>query len=597
MVIPDSRVKYSRQVRELGKLIEHLATTPELLGRAILHLWQLDSYPGLASKRAPWGTSRLLKTPAVISFSSWLSQQPFNEAAYWLATSYAHWVGDHVRNERSLFFTPPRLADRVITNLVKQGGSLTDQHWHDPACGGAAFLVPVAQRMCIALQEEGYSAFDLLRQIEQKLTGNDLDPALLDLSTSFLEMALYEQIQLSEYMPSFRLFQGDGLTSNTIELLRPHVIACNPPYRKLKSHEVVSYRSKHGEVIEGQPNVYGLFIHRTMQLAHIPGLIGLLTPTSFLSGTSFSKLRTKLLMDTDALQIDMLSDRSSMFIGVEQETAITILRTKPTQAIVSAKTQVMVLTQKGDFQTVGRYVLPNSGKPWSIPRAAKDADLLRCAEKATFRLSDYGYVARVGPLVAYRDTRHRSASGGKTESTHVDVPLVWATDIAPDGKFEHGRENRHSRTSSFVRFVSLSDPSVLTQAVVLLQRLTSSDQRARIVAAAVPAAWVRKHGGFVCENHVIVLQPTGENALPTTMMAALLNTSTVNRVFRSISGASNVAVSELNELPLPDPRIFLHCDEKRSDFTELVTAAYEAAAFSVAEAASIRPGQRPAVTD
>lgn len=590
MVIPDSRVKYAQQVRGLGRLIKELAATPDLLVRAVLHLWQLDSFPGLAPSRTPWGTSHLLKMPTVISFSSWLSQRPFNEAAYWLATSYAHWVGDEIRNERALFFTPPRLADRVITNLVTQNGSLTDQHWHDPACGGAAFLVPVAQRMSIALQENGNSAIELLKQIERNLTGNDLDPALLDLSKSFLEMALYEQIQCTAYMPCFRLFQGDGLTSKTIERLRPDVIACNPPYRKLKSHEVLRYRAKHSDVIEGQPNVYGLFIHRTMQLARPGGLIGLLTPTSFLSGKSFSKLRTKLLKDADTLQIDMLSDRNSMFIGVEQETAITILRTRPAQAIVSANTQVSVLTQTGDFQAVGRYVLPNSGRPWSIPRAAEDADLLRCAEKATFRLSDYGYVARVGPLVAYRDTRHRSSSRGKSEITHVDVPLVWATDIAPGGEFQHGRDNRHSRTSSFVRFERLSDPSVLTQPVVLLQRLTSSDQRARIVAAAVPKAWVRKHGGYVCENHVIVLQPTGDTAMSTEMMAALLNTSPVNRIFRSISGASNVAVSELNELPLPDPKTFLNCDERRPDLAAVVLAAYEAPTLCADQAVDNRRG-------
>ena len=36
-------------------------------------------------------------------------------------------------------------------------------------------------------------------------------------------------------------------------------------------------------------------------------------------------------------------------------------------------------------------------------------------------------------------------------------------------------------------------------------------------------------------------------------MADLMNSDLVNRLYRAISGATNVAVGEINELPLPDP--------------------------------------------
>ena len=261
MVIPDFRLKFSQHVRALADITNAYDATPERLGRATLHLWQTQSFTGLAPKRTPWGTAHLLETPAVIAFSLWLARQPFNDAAYWLATAYANWVGDDIRNQRALFFTPPRLADRVITNLVAHKGSLTEHHWHDPACGGAAFMVPIAQRMATALECAGMSAVDQLKHIERNLTGNDLDSVLLNLSRSFLDVALYGLIEHAAYRPCFRLFEGDGLTSRKIELLRPDVIACNPPYRKLKADELLDFRRKHGNVIEGQPNIYGLFIN------------------------------------------------------------------------------------------------------------------------------------------------------------------------------------------------------------------------------------------------------------------------------------------------------------------------------------------------
>lgn len=553
MLIPAPRLEFYCHVKALAPLVDGSPDGVERLVRGLLHLWQRASYSSLAAGRAPYGSSSLLGEEAVRDFAAWLSEEPFNEAAYWLATAYAILVGDKLRAERALYFTPPSLADRVIDNLVKNGASLTTHHWHDPACGGAAFLVPIAQRMRTALGDAGWTANQQLEHIERHLSGNDLDPALLEISREFLRMALSDLLQSAKRDLRLRLYEGDGLTSSAIETLKPDVLACNPPYRKLKRSEVERYREAHGDVVEGQPNIYGLFINRTLQLSREGGFIGLLTPTSFLSGRSFSKLRTKLLTQADTLHVDMLSDRNAMFIDVEQETAITILRTHAPSKVVGSNTRVSVLKPDGEFEDVGAFLLPNSGRPWPIPRASSDADLLQSAESAGFTLSDYGYVARVGHLVAYRDERLRFAQLPASKPGRLIVPLVWATDITPDGRFEHGRKCRFSRDRRFVQIGSLTDHGVITKAAVLLQRLTSSDQKRRLVAAAVPEAWVAQFGGYVCENHVIVLEPVSKDALPPQNLAAVLNTQPVDRVFRAISGASNVAVSELNELLLPDP--------------------------------------------
>ena len=111
---------------------------------------------------------------------------------------------------------------------------------------------------------------------------------------------------------------------------------------------------------------------------------------------------------------------------------------------------------------------------------------------------------------------------------------------------------------------------------MLLQRLTSSDQKSRLVAAAVPKSFVETYGGFVCENHVIVLQPTRNDALAPELLAAMLNTRSVDRVFRSISGASNVAVFELKELLLPDPEQLAAQRTVQPNMAAAVRAAYNA---------------------
>ena len=375
MVIPASKVGFYPLVRALGLEIKSDLAAAKNLVRAVLYLWQQRSFPHLAL-RAPHKTRELLEGVLANGFADWLAEQPFNDAAYWLASAYAIWVGEAVRTERALYFTPPKLAERVIDNLIQKGASATEHHWHDPACGGAAFLVPIAQRMADALVAKGLSSKNVLLTVEKQISGNDLDATLLSISSEFLLMALSSHVKTSGYFPTFNLKNVDGLLADTHSGPKPDVVACNPPYRKLNSGETKRYAPKFSDVIRNQPNVYGLFIRKTLDIVKEGGLIGLLTPTSFLSGASFSKLRMRLVERSDILQIDMLSDRTSMFISVEQETVVSVLKTHISPNGSDETTEICVLSPKGDYEHVGCCRLSGEGAPWAIPRSVADSVLL-----------------------------------------------------------------------------------------------------------------------------------------------------------------------------------------------------------------------------
>lgn len=577
MVIPQARLTFYRWVKGVGRLLESPSHGPERLVRAVLFRWQEKRFPWLAGQ-APYGTKQLLSDESVESFATWLASLPsFNDAAYWLASAYAIWVGDEQRTERSLYFTPPKLADRVIANLVDRGASLTEHRWFDPACGGAAFLVPVAQHMARAMAKQGLSAKETLKAIERNLAGIDLDPTLIHLSEQFLLMALGELVQAAGKHPKFSITKTDGLTAYAPTLGRIDVVVCNPPYRKLSSTEADRYRPGFSSVMDGQPNIYALFMQRTTKLVEAGGLIGLLTPTSFLSGQNFKSLRTELLETTEVLQIDMMPSRKATFIQVLQETTITVLRRGKTGHVSS--TSVYVGAPDGAFSRAGSIRLPTCGRPWPIPKAAEDTTLLSYAARSTARLSDYGYTAKIGMLVAYRDQRRRHATKPAPSSKRTVLPLVWATDISPAGGFEHGREQRLARPDLFVEVGSLQTAGVIKKPAVLLQRVTSSEQPRRLVATPAPATLVSEHGGYVCENHVVVLEKSSDASCPPALMARVLGSEAVDRVFRSISGTNNIAVYELNELPLPSLEA-LNKLVTSNDFDVAVHRAYERSALS-----------------
>jgi adenine-specific DNA-methyltransferase len=89
---------------------------------------------------------------------------------------------------------------------------------------------------------------------------------------------------------------------------------------------------------------------------------------------------------------------------------------------------------------------------------------------------------------------------------------------------------------------------------VLLQRTTAKEQSRRLIAASLPAAFIREHGAVVIENHLNMIRPiNGTPLVPAGLLAAVLNTASVDRAFRCISGSVAVSAYELENLPLPPP--------------------------------------------
>jgi adenine-specific DNA-methyltransferase len=72
-----------------------------------------------------------------------------------------------------------------------------------------------------------------------------------------------------------------------------------------------------------------------------------------------------------------------------------------------------------------------------------------------------------------------------------------------------------------------------------------------VLAALLPRQFLEEHGGVVVENHLNVVRPLPDAPVSPGTIAALLNTSVVDRLFRCISGSVAVSAFELNAVPLP----------------------------------------------
>lgn len=556
LMAPLSKLSIKRRIRALGLAAERCGSDVPTLVGTVLRIWCKTVFPGLPKPSLPYSKS-LAAEVELGAFVAVLNQMSFLDATYWLSSSYAMLIGEGRRKQLAMFFTPVSLTEGLLEDLAAQGVDFGSQSFMDPACGGAAFLAPIALRMRIALTARGYSAMRVLKHIENHLYGSDLDKTLCELSKHFLCMALYAEIRKTGYIPSFKINAADSLTHLTSVFGTVDVVVCNPPYRKMTADEIEPLRPAYADIIEAQPNLYALFIALCVRLLRVEGHAALVTPTSFLSGRYFGRLRKFLIRNTGVEHIGMVSDRQGVFIDVEQETAMTVLRRCVEEDNTQVRANVSVVSATGQYTNVGECILPNTGAVWPIPRSVEDVPLLKTATLSPYRLSDYGYRVRIGAYVWNRDKRPKfeSLQDARRVKAHTAMPLMWSRDIIPGGVV------RLEETSAYDgehRFVDLGDKrhtSVVTSPCVVMQRVTSNDQPRRLVAAAVSPGVFDTYGGFIGENHVVIIEAVNDKpVLPPTKLAKLLGAHPVDRYFRCISGATNVSVFELNQLALPDPQ-------------------------------------------
>ena len=466
------------------------------------------------------------------------------EASYTIGVLYTAMMPGGMRARYGAFYTPPALCDALLDMATEAGVDWTSARVLDPACGGGAFLSPVARRMAESLSEWN-SAKRVVESIQRRLRGFELDLFAAWMSQVFLEVTL------------------DDLCHEAGKRLRPLVLVCdslvqtprgmgfdlvvgNPPYGRVRL--CPELREKFQRSLFGHANLYGVFTDLALRFARKGGVIAYVTPTSFLSGEYFKVLRGLLGQEAPPVSIDFVARRKGVFADVLQETLLaTYKRGGTTRAgkvhfISSARDGSVVRTAAGSFN------LPEDpGLPWLMPRTEAHSALASRVDEMPGRLVDYGYTVKTGPLVW---NRHRPSLRDRPGKGRF--PLIWAESVRPDGVFSFRAEKRNHKP-----YFEPKDKEkwVVTKVpCVLLQRTTAKEQCRRLIAAELPPAFIVKHGAVVIENHLNMIKPlNGTPTVTPAALAVLLNSDVVDQMFRCINGSVAVSAYELKALPLPLP--------------------------------------------
>jgi adenine-specific DNA-methyltransferase len=517
----------------------------------------IDNYIELISRRAP---APVHVTPPAIALRFPLdktvlelartvgreaAELPVEQACYQLSATYTALVPALMRSAMGMYYTPPALTDRLLDMAQEAGIDWRTARVLDPACGGGAFLLPVATRMHRALAD--LQPDRRLQTITDRLRGFEIDPFAAWLTQTWLEIALADLLAATGTRLPPLVQVRDTLNQEPNGTAYDLVIG-NPPYGRVAL--TTEQRQRFKRSLYGHANLYGVFTDIAMRWAKPAGVIAYVTPTSFLAGEYFKSLRSLLAAEAPPIAVDFIDARRGVFEDVLQEALLATYRKAGRVNGTAVHYLAVASDASAQITQAGHFTVPATpAAPWLAPRRPADQRLIDRLARIPHRLSDWGYQVSTGPLVWNRFKNQLRARPGRDT-----FPLVWAEAVTSDGRFIYRAEKRshepYFRIEDGDEWLKVSVPCVL------VQRTTAKEQARRLIAAEMPASFIKQHGAVVVENHLNMIRPASARRpkVSTAAVAAVLNSTIADEAFRCISGSVAVSAFELEALPLPPPQ-------------------------------------------
>ncbi|WP_281876944.1 Eco57I restriction-modification methylase domain-containing protein [Nocardia sputorum] len=433
------------------------------------------------------------------------------------------------------FFTPVRAA-----SLIASMPRLPDEgliRVLDPGAGSGMLSAAVVNRV---LEEKP--------ALRVHIVAVECDPGVVPYLESTLEAcsSMGEGRVTTEFIVGDYIELATGINHDT-RLTGFDLVIQNPPYAKLSASSPA--RTAVRQMGVDAPNLYAAFLALATAALAPGGQLVAITPRSFCNGPYFGEFRSHLL---DAIALDrvhVFESRSTVFAdtGVLQENVIV-------SGTRSGESDYVELSISNGHEDVGanRRVsyaeVVHSDDPHRFIRiAANDEDTVVAEQMMSLptTLKALGITVSTGRVVDFRSK----------ESLHSEETLGASPLIYP-GNLRAGIVSwpRAIRKPQWFLPASPKDEKLLLPNgwYCVVKRFSSKEERRRIVAAV----WTPQQspGPVAFENHLNVFHIGGKGLDRDTAvgLSLWLNSSLVDRFFRTFSGHTQVNATDLRTLRFPD---------------------------------------------
>ncbi|MDR1886906.1 MAG: Eco57I restriction-modification methylase domain-containing protein [Prevotellaceae bacterium] len=466
--------------------------------------------------------------------------------AYYTAT-----VSQTFKKDNGQFFTPQEIAQFMgsLASTDKKEINILD-----PGCGTAI--------LTCALVENIVNRNPTIETVH--LTAYETDCHLISLSEkalSYLKEWLSHKGVTLQYvvcvhdfiLENYDCLNSSGLNFSDRKQTFDFIIS-NPPYFKLSKDDSRVKAAK--MIINGQPNIYALFLAIATRMLKNDAEMIFIVPRSFTSGRYFNRFRDYFFRYAQLNFIHLFDSRKDTFSrdNVLQETLILKAKKKTNpedESEITVSTCIglhdIAKSKRKSYFQKDLIDLKSKEKMIHLPINTNEESVIDLFKSWNGSLNRYGIQISTGPVVAFRAKDYiREIENGAV----FLAPLYWLHNVT---KMEVHYPLHKPDKGQYIQICDHTKSCLIpNRNYIFLRRFSSKDDKSRLIAAPYFSSPDSPYCIGVENKLNYIYRPKGHLERAEVMgIAALLNSNIFDTYFRTFNGNVNVSATELRAMPMP----------------------------------------------
>lgn len=207
-----------------------------------------------------------------------------------LSYSLTKKISKEIKKDNGIYFTPPKTVNKCIDILRPYMDSV--RHILEPSCGSCEFILG----------------------LKREFNGKDMNITGIEYNETIYDDVKY----LNDDGNGINLIKMDFLKLNSER--KYDLIMGNPPYFVMSKKSV---SKEYYDYFEGRPNIFILFIIKSLMMLNDEGFLSFVLPKNFMNCLYYDKTRKFI---SDNFKIIHLSECNDKYIETEQETILLIVQ-------------------------------------------------------------------------------------------------------------------------------------------------------------------------------------------------------------------------------------------------------------------------------
>jgi len=222
-------------------------------------------------------------------------------------------------------YTPKWIVEEILEEIDYKGKKILNKKIIDPACGNGAFLTEITKKIIQEAIKENKNISEIKEILETNVYGIEIDKEEKEKCIENLNSIIQNKLKIDLDI-NWNIYNDNTLTKyKKFKNFFDYVVG-NPPYIRIhnldgKTKEIIKNNFKFAK---GSLDIYISFFELGFQILNKDGILGYITPNSFLKNSSYKEFR-KFLKEKKAVKtlIDFKSNK--VFKKFSTYTAITII--------------------------------------------------------------------------------------------------------------------------------------------------------------------------------------------------------------------------------------------------------------------------------